>query len=1113
MMIQTLAGGVVARAVRRVPVRLAALAAAAVGATHATALAQPREAGPLFPMHPPAATHFAPAAVDGGPWTLLKSAPDDVLAGPAYIRPALYQAVHLDRAAMSALLRTSAREVEGTAVLQTPGAVKVTLPMPDGTFETFIVVESPVMEQELAEAYPEIKTYLGQGVTNPAATVRMHDTPLGFGAQVMMPDGVVCIDLLSSASDEHFASYRVANLGRAHRFTCLTAGEDALTALAANGGGGAGAAMVARSGGSVKRFRLAVAATGEYTQCYGGGSVPAALAAIVSTVNRVVQVYEQEVSVRLVLVANNDALVFPDAATDPYPDHATAADLLSLNTGVINGRIGSTAYDVGHVFSCKPPEGVARISSVCSTFKGNGVSFMNAASPVDPTLVQVVAHEFGHQFGANHSFNGNQGGCAGNRFAARAFEPGSGSTIMAYSGLCAGDNLDGPTTNADLYFHSGSFDEIIAVLPQLTCGLGQATGNRAPVVQPLPSYVTPANAALRFKGAATDPDGDTLTYSFENRDLGDAGPPDVDDGEGPLFRSLPATLSNIRWYPSLGTILGTSAPLIGEPIPTEERFFNPLNYRLTVRDNRAGNGAVNTTDGALQLVDFDAAFTVTTPANGANITTATTNVAWLVANTDLAIFGATRVRIRLSADDGQTFPYTLIADTANDGAQVVTLPTILSTNVRIKVEPLANVFFDIGPRFNVTPPGSPLFGFTGVFQIDDAPSNGNANGLIDPGESNVGLRLQIRKRVAAAATNVNATLVSLTPTVTVVQNSSFYDDPSTGAVNDVGNVNPVFNTTPYIISVSPTHQCGAPINLRLDITSSAGSINIPITLPSGDPDFISEAVGPFTYSYRGAPVNIRDAVGANTFPAQAAITVPDDITVVQLRVRMDGTRCTSLLGSTTVGLEHSSIGHLLAEIQGPLGNSTVLFNSPGGVLNRGNNMCQTVFTDTALVPNISNGTYPFPDAIPTMVIAAAPYSGTFGPDEDFSPFVGFTAQGTWTLRITDQVPRASPFEPADRGNIRGWSLIVYGRKNQVCQAPAASGLGARAAMLTHGRPNVLWPEPEPFTAADAADFLMQWLAENPSADIAAVGGDVGVGDGALTVDDLLAFMNAMNTGR
>lgn len=840
--------------------------------------------------------------------------------------------------------------------------------------------------------------------------------------------------------------------------------------------------------------------------------MPAALAAIVSTMNRVAQIYEQEASIRLVLIANNDAIIFPDPLTDPYPDHTNAGDLINLNTAVINGRIGSTAYDVGHVFSFEAPQGVARISSVCGTFKGAGVSFMDAASPLNPQLVQIVAHEFGHQFGANHSFNGNQGGCAGNRFAARAFEPGSGSTIMAYNSLCAGDNLDGPITNSDHYFHSGSFDEIIAVLPQLTCGIGLATGNRAPVIQPLPLYVTPANASLRFKGAATDPDGDVVTYSFENRDLGDAGPPDVDDGAGPLFRSLPASLSNTRWYPSLSTQLG-GAPLIGEPIPSEERFFDPLNYRLTVRDNRAGNGAVNTTDGALQLVDFDDAFTVTTPANNANITTATTNVAWNVATTNLAIFGATRVRIRLSADDGQSFPYVLLADTANDGAQVVTLPTILSTNVRVKVEPLANVFYDIGPRFNVTPPGSPLYGFTGVFQIDDAPSNGNANGLIDPGENNVGLRLAIRKRIAPTGTNVAATLVSLTPTVTVVQAVSAYDDTGTPGVNDVGNVTPVNNVTPFIISVSPAHVCGAPINLRLDITSTQGNINIPITLPSGDPDFISEAVGPFTYSYRGAPVNIRDAVGPATFPARAAITVPDDITIVQLRVRMDGTRCTSQLGSTTVGLEHSSIGHLLAEIEGPLGNSTVLFDSPGGTLNRGNNMCQTVFTDTALVPAIADGTYPFPGAIPTMVIAAAPYSGSFAPDENFSPFVGFSAQGVWTLQVTDQVPRASPFEPADRGNIRGWSLIVYGRKNQVCKAPSATGLGARVAILAHGRPNVLWPEPEPLTADDVADYVVKWLSESPEADIASVGGQVGLSDGALTVDDLLAFVTAMNTGR
>lgn len=261
MMTQTHAGGVVARAACRGPVRTALLAVLSAGALHTAAAGQPRDgAGLLFPMLPPVGGHFAPAQADPGPWTMLKEAPGEVLDGPEHIRPTAYQPVHLDRTAMSALLRSSAREAEGVAVMQTEGAVKVSLPMPDGTIETFVVVESPVMEQELSDAYPEIKTYLGQGVSSPASTVRIHDTPQGFGAQIMGPDGVVCIDMLSSASDEHYASYRVRDTESARRFTCLTAGEDPLHALAQNGAGGDAAtrrrgARADRSRASAWRWR------------------------------------------------------------------------------------------------------------------------------------------------------------------------------------------------------------------------------------------------------------------------------------------------------------------------------------------------------------------------------------------------------------------------------------------------------------------------------------------------------------------------------------------------------------------------------------------------------------------------------------------------------------------------------------------------------------------------------------------------------------------------------------------------------------------------------------------------------------------------------------------
>ena len=69
--------------------------------------------------------------------------------------------------------------------------------------------------------------------------------------------------------------------------------------------------------GTLQRYRLALAATGEYT-AFHGGTVSAGMAAIITTMNRVNGVYERDLAVRMVLVANNSSIVYTNAATDPY---------------------------------------------------------------------------------------------------------------------------------------------------------------------------------------------------------------------------------------------------------------------------------------------------------------------------------------------------------------------------------------------------------------------------------------------------------------------------------------------------------------------------------------------------------------------------------------------------------------------------------------------------------------------------------------------------------------------------------------------------------------------------------------------------------------------------
>jgi hypothetical protein len=73
----------------------------------------------------------------------------------------------------------------------------------------------------------------------------------------------------------------------------------------------------------------------------------------------------------------------------------------------------------------------------------------------------------------------------------------------------------------------------------------------------------------------------------------------------------------------------------------------------------------------------------------------TQNITWNPANTNIAPVGASNVKISLSTDGGKTYPHVLAATTANDGSEPVTLPNVGTTQARVKIEGVGNVFFDI----------------------------------------------------------------------------------------------------------------------------------------------------------------------------------------------------------------------------------------------------------------------------------------------------------------------------------------------------------------------------------------------------------------------------------
>ncbi len=634
-------------------------------------------------------------AQDGSGDGIWSDLPEGVFAARAeqQIAPQKYRALTLNPAALQSQLATT--PLEG-AVGRGMGTI-VTLPLPDGTWGRFQIVESPIMAPELAAQFPEIKTYAGQGLDDPTATIRLDWTPAGFHAIILSGGDTVYIDPLFRDNVTHYASYFKGDFGpTAKQFTETEpldpngAWAKQLTAIRASG------AALLPSGTQLRTYRLAMAATGEYTQ-FHGGTVAKALAAINTTMNRINAVYEREVAVRMVLVANNNLIIYTNAATDPYSNNDGGA-MLGQNINNLNSVIGTANYDVGHVFSTGGG-GVAYLGVICdNSWKGGGVT--GSGAPVgDPFDIDYVAHELGHQFGANHTFNGNAGACGGNREASVAYEPGSGSTIMAYAGICGVQDLQ---PNSNDYFHGASYDEIMAHITQgsgNSCGTVTNTGNTPPTTNAGASYTIPKQTPFTLTGSGSDVNGDSLTYNWEEFDLDAAGAPNRDT-VAPFFRSFTAVPSPARTFPKWSDIINNSTT-IGEILPNVTKT---MNFRLTVRDNRTGGGGVNFATTTVNVTTAAGPFQVTAPNTAISWPAGETRtVTWNVANTTAAPVSCPNVKLLLSTNGGSSYPVTLLASTPNDGSANVTVPNNPTTTARVQVMCANNIFFDISDvNFTIT---------------------------------------------------------------------------------------------------------------------------------------------------------------------------------------------------------------------------------------------------------------------------------------------------------------------------------------------------------------------------------------------------------------------------
>jgi hypothetical protein len=616
----------------------------------------------------------------------------------------------------------------------------ISLPNADGSLEYFELFEASNFEPDLQAQFPEIRAFSGRGISDRYASLKLSISPQGIQTMVFRSNSENEFIEPYSQDSETYAVFRGARRSGASPWECTTENSDLFSQIESK------VPYTSRpesSTGEVRTVRLAQSCNGEYSNFFGATSsaqVDLVLAAFNATITRVNGVNEKDLAIHFNLIAGTTAVIYYDPATDPYTSLGSWNSQLQTT---LTANIGEANYDIGHMFGASGGGGNAGcIGCVCvDGTKGRGITSPADSIPMGDNFdIDYVVHEMGHQLGANHSFSHTLEGSGNNK------EVGSGITIMGYAGITG---FDVAPHSIDT-FHATNIQQIQNNLANKTCPVTTVmTANHPPVVAPVGNVTIPISTPFALTGSATDPEGDPLTYQWEQNDnattSGSNSVASPGKLTGPNWLSFPPTISPTRTFPRMSTIL--SGLFVTPRLPGGDTVANiealssvsrTLNFRLTVRDNHpyvAGSttGQTRFTDETVTVTNAAGPFKVTSPDTAVSLPGGSSqNITWNVANTTDAPVSVANVKITYSTDGGATFPTVLAASTANDGTETLTIPAGVTTQGRIKIEAVGNVFFDISDaNFTVTgvaPPARSRADFDGDGKTDLSvfrPSEGN----------------------------------------------------------------------------------------------------------------------------------------------------------------------------------------------------------------------------------------------------------------------------------------------------------------------------------------------------------------------------------------------------
>ena len=914
--------------------------------------------------------------------------------------------------------------VENLDLLKTRDKISIPFPGISGSLTDYTIWETPVFHPSLAKKYPQIRSYTGVSKDG-KSKIRFSYSPQGLQATLMLIGEEKTHFIEPIKGDKgRYRLYEKNKTSSKSSFECLTPEmREEVQRFSSK-------TLVDEQ--LLRTFRIAVSTTGEYTS-YHGGTIAGALAAINATLTRVNMVFETDLAVTLQLVANNDQIIFTNASTDPYTGSFNAQVQNTLTS-----IIGEENYDVGHLFHQDNDNGNAGfIGSVCVDNR-KGSAFASALIPEGDLFdLDYVAHELGHQFGANHTWSFESEGTG------VQVEPASGTTIMGYAGIVEGNNV---APNGDDYFHHASIVQIQEYLRTTSCAVTNSLSNSPPVISTQPDYSIPFGTPFVLSGSAVDADGDLLTYTWEQVDDGVVvsstfGPENI---SGANFRSLPPTPNTERYFPQLSRVISGDLvqenPITDDAWETVSNVKRELNFALTVRDNNPEGGQVASDSIIVSVENTAGPFLVTSQAAPeAYIAGSVQTITWDVASTNEAPINASMVDILLSTDGGVTFTTELAEDLPNIGTAQIQLPAISTTSGRIMVKASDNIFFAVNSAdftieetqallnfsaltFEVCQPDDLIVNmdyetfsgfsetmnlsisssqpFTSSFSPTTVASNGTAITLTLGNISAIPVGKHAVEVIASGASFTTSTTIEIN-----VFNATFNAielvNPQDGAVGT--NVNPAFtwmideNYTSYDIQIASDVSFATLVESALVTVGTYQSSSL---LPETE------------YFWRVRP---RNLCGVGAFSAPFSFTtsvvncaefessdVPQEISSVGTPTILATTFIAQdlLIADINVNVElsHTFLEDLTLSLTSPSGTKVTLLSRNCGNLNN----IVAVFDD---------------DGIPLQCSGNPAISGSVQPLGSLASFNGESTLGEWILEIQDAAV-------SDGGSLDAFSLDI-----------------------------------------------------------------------------------------